>query len=123
MLCLVTLASTSCAVLEAISKVEKKLDAYPEAISKVEKKLDAYHSVTRNASAISVSDFSRLLEMLRIGIQEVDDQGIPLDVGSEEEEKVAAQKAARAVGAKCARPDSNKALQFLHRSGTRKRFW
>ncbi len=107
---MVTLASASCAVLDAISKVEKKLDAY--------------HSVTRKASAITGADFDRLIQELKIAIQEVDDQGIPLDVHDyEDEAKVAPNTSSRAVGAKSPRPDSKKALQFLYRCGNRRRFW
>ena len=95
-----------------------------EAISKIEKKFDAYHSVTRNASAITVADFDRLLEELRIVIQEVDDQGIPLDVVDfENQEKGTPNETARAVGAKAARPDSINALRWLKRSENRRKFW
>ena len=91
-----------------------------EAISKIGKKIDAYHSVTRNASAITVADFDRLLAELRIVIQEVDDQGIPLDVVDFENQE---KGTPRAVGAKAARPDRHKALRWLKRSENRKHFW
>ncbi len=95
-----------------------------EAISKVEQKLDAYHSVTRNASAITVADFDRLLEELRICIQEVDDQGNALDVVDyEDQEKGTPNEAARAVGANFAWPDRFNSLRWLKRHDDRRCFW
>lgn len=99
------------------------LSAVLEAISDLGKKFDAYHSVTRHASGINVADFDRLLEELRIVIQEVDDQGIPFDVIDFENQERTPKETARAVGAKGARPDSIESLKWLHRQENRERFW